>query len=95
MEGAVALFSHDQFGTVLGARWIGLKVVEGRHFSIGPASLSLLSYDADQAEVPSWLFGTLPLAAGHGFPADNFGAANPDETLYHEGGHSGWRSAPG
>ena len=52
MEGDVALFSHGQFGAVLAARWIGLKVVEGRHFSIGPASLSLLSYDADHPEVP-------------------------------------------
>ena len=32
---------------------------------------------------PSWLFGTQPLAAEHGFPADNFGAANPNEALYH------------
>ena len=52
MAGDVALFSHGQFGTVLAARWIGLEVIEGRHFSIGPASLSLLSYDVDHAAVP-------------------------------------------
>jgi probable phosphoglycerate mutase len=52
MEGDVALFSHGQFGAVLAARWIGLEVLEGRHFSIGPASLSLLSYDINHAAVP-------------------------------------------
>jgi probable phosphoglycerate mutase len=29
-----------------------LDVVEGRHFSVGPASLSVLSYDPDHPEVP-------------------------------------------
>ena len=53
MEGDVALFSHGQFGAVLAARWIGLEVVEGQHFSIGPASLSLLSYDTDHPKFPS------------------------------------------
>jgi broad specificity phosphatase PhoE len=52
MEGDVALFSHGQFGAVLAARWIGLEVVEGQHFSIGPASLSLLGYDNDHPTVP-------------------------------------------
>jgi len=52
MEGDVALFSHGQFGAALAVRWIGLEVVEGRHFSIGPASLSLLSYDIDHTTVP-------------------------------------------
>lgn len=52
MDGDVALFSHGQFGAVLGARWIELAVVEGRHFSVGPASLSVLSYDLDHPEIP-------------------------------------------
>ena len=34
LEGDVGLFSHGRFGAVLAARWIGLEVVEGRHFSI-------------------------------------------------------------
>jgi probable phosphoglycerate mutase len=51
MKGDVALFSHGQFGSVLGVRWIGLDVVEGRYFSIGPASLSVFSYDPDHPEV--------------------------------------------
>jgi probable phosphoglycerate mutase len=52
MSGDIALFSHGQFGAVLGARWIGLEVIEARHFSVGPASMSLLSADPDHSEVP-------------------------------------------
>ena len=52
MNGDIALFSHGQFGAVLGARWIGLEVVEARHFSLGPASMNLLSSDPDHPEVP-------------------------------------------
>jgi len=52
MSGDIALFSHGQFGAVLGARWIGLEVVEARHFSLGPASMNLLSSDPDHPEVP-------------------------------------------
>jgi probable phosphoglycerate mutase len=51
MSGDVALFSHGQFGAVLGVRWIGLKLVEARHFSVGPASMSVLSTDPDHPEV--------------------------------------------
>jgi len=52
MQGNVAVFSHGQFGCVLAARWIGLPTIEARHFSLRPASLSTLSYDADHLEVP-------------------------------------------
>lgn len=41
-KGDVALFSHGQFGCALAARWIGLAVLEGQHFSLDPASLSIL-----------------------------------------------------
>ena len=46
LEGNVALFSHRQFGCVLAARWIGLPAVEGQHFALGPASLSILGHEA-------------------------------------------------
>ena len=46
LHGPVALFSHGQFGAALAARWIGMPVVEGQHFVLYPASLSLLGYDA-------------------------------------------------
>ena len=45
LEGNVALFSHRQFGCVLAARWIGLPAVEGQHFGLGPASLSILGHE--------------------------------------------------
>ena len=45
LEGNVALFSHRQFGCVLAARWIGLTAVEGQHFALGPASLSILGHE--------------------------------------------------
>ena len=51
LTGDVALFSHGQFGAVLAARWIGLAVVEGEHFSLGPASLSILSHNPHHPKV--------------------------------------------
>jgi probable phosphoglycerate mutase len=52
MEGNVALFSHGQFGAVFSVRWIGLPVAQGQHFSIGAASINILSYDQDHLDVP-------------------------------------------
>jgi probable phosphoglycerate mutase len=52
LDGRVALFSHGQFGCVLGLRWIGLPIGEGSHFVLGTASLSILSYDPDHPKVP-------------------------------------------
>jgi probable phosphoglycerate mutase len=52
LDGNIALFSHGQFGCILAARWIGLPVMEGPHFLLGTASLSILGYDPDHSEVP-------------------------------------------
>ena len=52
LGGKIALFSHGQFGCVLAARWIGLPVIEGPHFVLGTASLSVLGYDPDHPKVP-------------------------------------------
>ncbi|MEP6672563.1 MAG: histidine phosphatase family protein [Chthoniobacter sp.] len=52
MDGHIALFSHGQFGCVLAARWIGLPLIEARHFVIGTASLSILEYESSHPEVP-------------------------------------------
>ncbi len=52
LDGKIALFSHGQFGCVLAARWIGLPVIEGPHFVLGTASLSVLGYDPDHPKVP-------------------------------------------
>jgi broad specificity phosphatase PhoE len=51
MEGNIALFSHGHFGPALASRWIGLPIVEGQHFSLGTASLSILSYRPAHPEV--------------------------------------------
>jgi broad specificity phosphatase PhoE len=51
MNGNVALFSHGEFGLVLAARWIGLPVVEGQHFTLDTASLSILGYNPAHPEV--------------------------------------------
>ncbi|MBC7437841.1 MAG: histidine phosphatase family protein [Bdellovibrionales bacterium] len=50
MKGSVALFSHGQFGAALAARWIGLALIEGQHFTLHPASVSLLGTDAHHAD---------------------------------------------
>ncbi|MGC2224952.1 MAG: histidine phosphatase family protein, partial [Methylocella sp.] len=51
LDGNVALFSHGQFGCVLAARWIGLPVLEGQHFALGPASLSILGHEPSHPKV--------------------------------------------
>jgi probable phosphoglycerate mutase len=48
----VALFSHGQFGAAFAARWIGLPVREAQHLALGPASISVLSFDPDHRQVP-------------------------------------------
>jgi broad specificity phosphatase PhoE len=52
LEGNIALFSHGQFGCVLAARWIGLPVIEGQHFALGTASLSILGHQLRHPEIP-------------------------------------------
>jgi probable phosphoglycerate mutase len=42
LRGNIALFSHGQFGTALGLRWIGLPVTHGASFPLLSASLSIL-----------------------------------------------------
>jgi broad specificity phosphatase PhoE len=46
----IMAFSHGQFGRALAARWIGLPVMQGQHFAIGPASISILGFEADHPE---------------------------------------------
>jgi probable phosphoglycerate mutase len=49
--GNVALFSSGQFGCVLAARWIGLRVLDAQHFAIGTASLGIFGFDPHHPEV--------------------------------------------
>lgn len=50
LSGNVAVFSHGQFGRVLAVRWVGLAVTQGRHFTLNPASISVLGYDRNHPE---------------------------------------------
>ncbi len=52
LHGNIALFSHGQFGGVLAARWIGLPLLEARHFPLNTASLGILAFDPRHPEVP-------------------------------------------
>ncbi len=47
LTGAVALFSHGQFGRALAARWIGLPAAQGQHFAIASASIGILGFETD------------------------------------------------
>ena len=51
-EGNIALFTHGQIGSAIGARWINLPLVEAQHLSLSTASLSILSFDAHHPGVP-------------------------------------------
>jgi broad specificity phosphatase PhoE len=51
MAGTVAVFSHGQFGEALAARWIGLPTLDGQHFLLDPASLSILAYEPGHPDV--------------------------------------------
>jgi probable phosphoglycerate mutase len=64
LRGNVALFSHGQFGTVLATRWIGLKVIEGQHLLLSPASLSILGNNPSHPSVRTislWNVGSVYL----------------------------------
>ena len=52
LDGNVALFSHGQFGCVLAARWIGLPPLDGQHFRLSPASVSIFDCDYRHSNVP-------------------------------------------
>ena len=57
MPGTMALFSHGQFGAALAVRWIGLSVIEGQHFALHTASVSLLGVDPhhpDRRTIELW-----------------------------------------
>jgi len=45
VSGKVALFSHGHFGRALAARWIGLPVAQGQHFTIDPASIGIFGFE--------------------------------------------------
>jgi broad specificity phosphatase PhoE len=66
LQGNIALFTHGQFGCALAARWIGLPVIEGQHFMLDPASLSILGYEINHPTVPAiLLWNATPAVSAH------------------------------
>jgi broad specificity phosphatase PhoE len=63
IEGDVLLFSSGHFLRVFAARWIGLAPAAGRHFLLGTASLSALSYEHDRSEPAIRLWNEMPHTA--------------------------------
>jgi broad specificity phosphatase PhoE len=67
LEGNVALFTHGHFGCTLATRWIGLPVVEGQHFSLDPASVSILTHAPRPPAVPVIaLWNSVPVSITEG-----------------------------
>ncbi|WP_035553098.1 histidine phosphatase family protein [Burkholderia sp. 9120] len=51
MHGNIALFTHGQFGAVIAARWIGLPLMDGQHFPLHPASVSILGHEPSHPDI--------------------------------------------
>lgn len=54
IPGNVALFAHGHILRVLGARWIGLAVVDGSRFRLDTATLCVLSYYHGLPAIERW-----------------------------------------
>ena len=50
IDGRVLLFGHGHFFRVLAARWLGLPPGDARHYLLGTAALSVLSYEHNPEE---------------------------------------------
>jgi len=52
LEGTLAIFSHGHFLRILAMRWVGLSVMEGRHFGLDTASIGILAYEHNHPDAP-------------------------------------------
>ena len=51
---SVALFAHAHILRILAARWIGLPAVDGKLFSLGTGSVSVLGFERETRVVAKW-----------------------------------------
>jgi broad specificity phosphatase PhoE len=56
--GDTLAFAHGHVLRVLGARWLGLPVRDGRLFELGTATISVLGWERDQATIERWNVST-------------------------------------
>jgi broad specificity phosphatase PhoE len=54
VDGDVVCFAHGHVLRVLAARWIGLPAADAAHFLLGPASVSVLSWERESPVIASW-----------------------------------------
>lgn len=52
--GAVALFAHAHILRILAARWIGRPAVDGRLFTLGTGSVSVLGFERETRVIAHW-----------------------------------------
>lgn len=52
--GDVAVFAHGHMLRILTARWLGMPADGGRHFALGTATISVLSWEHTNRVVESW-----------------------------------------
>ena len=52
--GDVAVFAHGHMLRILTARWLGMAAEGGRHFALGTATISVLSWEHANRVVETW-----------------------------------------
>ena len=52
--GRTLVFSHGHASRALAARWLGLPVADGRHFTLDTATISVLAWDRESPAVARW-----------------------------------------
>lgn len=53
-RGRTLVFSHGHASRALAARWLGLEVTDGRLFTLGTATLSVLGHERESPAVVRW-----------------------------------------